>query len=63
MISFPFQAEETRFSAWQAAIQQGNDQLNRGEGVTYTSDTLKDITQTAIDAMHSGLLINRDILL
>jgi antitoxin ParD1/3/4 len=56
------QTEETRFSAWQAAIQKGDEQLNRGEGITYTSDTLKDITQTAIGAMHSGSPMDSDVL-
>jgi len=48
------QAEESRIAAWQAAIQQGDDQLDRGEGIAYTAETLKDITQSAIGAMHTG---------
>ncbi|MBV8036219.1 type II toxin-antitoxin system ParD family antitoxin [Roseateles sp.] len=30
------QAEELRTRAWQAAIKQGDDELDRGEGVPYT---------------------------
>ncbi len=56
------QTEETRFSAWQSAIQKGDEQLNRGEGIAYTSDTLKDITNTAIAAMHSGSPMDSDVL-
>lgn len=56
------QAEENRFSAWQAAIKKGNDQLDRGEGVTYTPETLNDITQSAIGAMHSMQPMDADAL-
>ena len=48
------QAEESRVAAWQAAVKQGADQLDRGEGVAYTPEALRDITQSAIGAMHSG---------
>lgn len=47
------QAEESRVSAWQAAIKTGDDQLDRGEGIAYTAETLNDITESAIGAMHS----------
>lgn len=56
------QAEENRVSAWQAAIKQGNEQLDRGEGIAYTPETLSDITQSAIDAMHSGQPMDADVL-
>ena len=56
------QAEENRVSAWQTAIKQGDDQLDRGEGITYTAETLNDITETAIGAMHSRQTMNPDIL-
>jgi antitoxin ParD1/3/4 len=48
------QAEESRVAAWQAAIKQGADQLERGEGVDYTPDAVIDIAQSAISAMHSA---------
>lgn len=41
------QAEENRIAAWQSAIKQGDDQLDRGEGITYSAETLKDITHYA----------------
>ena len=56
------QAEESRISAWHAAIKEGDIQLDRGEGVTYTKDTLNEITQNAISAMHSGHPMNPDVL-
>ncbi len=56
------QAEESRVVAWQAAIKQGDEQLARGEGVAYTPESLKDITQSAISAMHSAQLMDPDVL-
>jgi antitoxin ParD1/3/4 len=56
------QAEEGRVQAWHAAIKQGADQLDRGEGVAYTPDGLNDITESAITAMHSGKPIDVDVL-
>lgn len=56
------QAEEGRVAAWQAAIKLGDDQLDRGEGVAYTADALKDITQNAIGAMHSDKPMDPDVL-
>ena len=55
------QAEENRISAWQAAIKEGDVQLDRGEGVAYTPEALNDITQNAINAMHSGQPITPDV--
>jgi antitoxin ParD1/3/4 len=56
------QAEEIRVSAWQSAIKKGDDQLDRGEGIAYTTETLNEITQIAIDAMHSHQPIDPDVL-
>ncbi len=56
------QAEESRIAAWQAAIKQGDDQLDRGEGIVYTSKTLNDITESAISAMHSRQTMDPDVL-
>ncbi len=56
------QAEESRVAAWQAAIKQGADQLDRGEGAAYTPEALNDITQSAIGAMHSGRPMDADVL-
>ena len=56
------QAEESRVAAWQASIKLGDDQLDRGEGVAYTPEALKEITQNAIAAMHSGKAMDPDVL-
>ena len=56
------QAEEIRLAAWHAAIQKGDDQLNRGEGMDYTPEALDNITQSAVNAMHSGRPMDPDVL-
>ena len=49
-------------AAWQAAIRVGDEQLDRGEGVPYSADALKDITQSALDTMRSGKPMDPDVL-
>lgn len=56
------QAEEDRVRAWRAAVQQGDTELDRGEGVPYTTKTLNDITDVAISGMHSGQSMDPDVL-
>jgi antitoxin ParD1/3/4 len=56
------QAEESRAAAWQAAIKLGDDQLDQGAGVAYNDDTLKEIAQSAIDAMHTDVPMDPDVL-
>lgn len=56
------QAEETRITAWNAAIKQGDEQLDRGEGIAYTPDALNDITEKAISGMHSDQPMDPDVL-
>jgi antitoxin ParD1/3/4 len=56
------QAEESRTAAWQAAIKQGDDQLNRGEGIAYTAKALNDITEAALGAMHGSTAMDPDVL-
>lgn len=56
------QAEDGRVAAWLAAVNEGDVQLDRGEGVVYTADALADITQSAISAMHSDQPISPDVL-
>lgn len=56
------QAEESRIAAWQAAIQKGDAQLDRGEGIAYNAETLKEITQSAIGAMRTGKATDPDVL-
>ncbi|HEY9105695.1 MAG TPA: type II toxin-antitoxin system ParD family antitoxin [Roseateles sp.] len=56
------QAEELRTRAWQAAIKQGDDELDRGEGIPFTAKTLDDITGEAVSSMHSGTPMDADVL-
>ncbi len=56
------QADETRIAAWQAAIKKGDEQLDRGEGIAYTDETLNDITQCAISSMQSSHPMDPDVL-
>jgi len=53
------QAEESRIAAWRLAIQEGDAQLERGEGIAFTAESLNDITQSA---MHSSQPMSRDVL-
>lgn len=56
------QAKESRVAAWHAAIKHGADQLDRGEGIPYTPDTMNEIAQSAIDAMRSGRPMDPGVL-
>lgn len=56
------QAEEARVDAWRAAIQIGDEQLERGEGLAYTAAVLNDITQAAIDSLHSDATMDPHVL-
>lgn len=55
------QAEEVRIAAWQAAIRLGSGQLDRGEAIAYSPETLNDITRSAIAALYSGEPIDADV--
>lgn len=41
-------------ATWAEAIKVGEDQLSRGEGITYTPEVLREITASARNAMHGG---------
>ena len=56
------QTEESRVSAWRAAIAVGDVQLDRGEGAAYTTELMDSITQSAVAAMHNGQPIDPDVL-
>jgi hypothetical protein len=56
------QVEDVRLAAWHAAIKVGDDQLDCGEGIDYTPDLLKEITQRAIDDTHSDHQMDADVL-
>jgi antitoxin ParD1/3/4 len=55
-------AEEQRIAARRAAIKQGDDQLDRGEGIAYSASTLSDIAASARSAMHSGQPMDPNVL-
>lgn len=55
------QADKIFNTAWQAAILQGTDQLDCGEGVAYSPEVLEYITQSAIEAMHSNKPMDADV--
>jgi antitoxin ParD1/3/4 len=42
------QASELHIAAFQAAVAQGDAQLDRGEGVAYDSDLMESMTQIAL---------------
>ena len=56
------QAEEVRIAAWQAAIRKGDEELDRGEGIAYTRETLTAITESALSAVHSASPMDPDVL-
>jgi antitoxin ParD1/3/4 len=56
------QAEDGRTEAWRSAIKQGDEQLNRGEGTAYAPEAIRDITESAINAMRNGQPIDPDVL-
>lgn len=56
------QAEDIRMTAWKAAIQVGNDQLDQGKGIPYTANTLKAITESALRDLHSSQPMDPDVL-
>jgi antitoxin ParD1/3/4 len=56
------QVEEIRTAAWQSAIKLGDEQLDSGQGIPYTTESLEDITKSAINAMRNGLSIDPDVI-
>ena len=56
------QAEDGRIQALKAAIKRGDDELDLGKGVAYNSEARKNITKEAVDTMHSGKPMDRDVL-
>jgi len=41
---------------------KGDDELDRGEGIAYSGNAMKDITEAAIGSMHSDKPIDPDVL-
>jgi antitoxin ParD1/3/4 len=56
------EANERQVSAFQAAIAKGDGQLDRGEGVPYSSALMESITQTALQEMRTDKPIDPDVI-
>lgn len=56
------QANERQIAAFQAAVAKGDAQLDRGEGVEYTEESMNQLTQTALQDMHSDKPIDPDVI-
>lgn len=56
------QAEESRVQAWRAAIKKGDNELDRGESLSYDAEALAEITDSAIGSMRSGAAMDPDVL-
>jgi len=53
--------EDEKLAALRAAVQIGDDQLDRGEGVPYTPERLAAITEKAFANARQGKKINPDV--
>ena len=56
------QAAERHMAAFQMAIEKGDAQLVRGEGVAYNQALMASIAQTALQEDHSAPAINPDVV-
>ena len=56
------QAEEDRISAFRAAVAKGDAELDRGEGVAYTTELMHRIASAAQKDIHSDKPIDPDVL-
>lgn len=54
--------EMERLQAWRAAVRVGEEELDRGEGVTYTRAALDEIAEMAIGGQRGDEPISRDVL-
>jgi antitoxin ParD1/3/4 len=55
------QEEDEKLAALRAAVQVGDEQLDRGEGVAYTPERLEKITAKAFANARSGRKVNPDV--
>jgi hypothetical protein len=53
---------DARRAAFREAVAQGAAQLDRGEGRELTPELLGEMTQRALDEMHSGKPITPEVL-
>jgi len=53
--------EDDKLERLRAAVQRGDESLDRGEGHSYSSDRLEAITQKAFSNSRNGKIINIDV--
>lgn len=53
--------EDERLAALRAAVTVGDEQLERGEGVTYTAERLEQITHRALANARTGKKVRPDV--
>ncbi|WP_374090139.1 type II toxin-antitoxin system ParD family antitoxin [Methylomicrobium lacus] len=53
--------EDEKLTALRAAVQVGDDQLERGEGIPYTPERLETITAKAFANSRQGKKVNPDV--
>lgn len=54
-------AEDEKLEALRAAVQIGDEQLDRGEGVTYAPERLDRITEKALTNARNGKKVSPDV--
>lgn len=55
------QTKELQETAWQSSIRQGDEELDRGEGIAYSADSLNTIANRALTALKNGDRLNPDV--
>lgn len=53
--------EDEKLTKLRAAVQLGDEQLNRGEGVAYSSDRLEKITEKALGNARNVKKVSTDV--
>jgi len=53
--------EDEKLEKLRAAIRQGEEQIERGEGITYSASQLDKITEKALHDARNGKKINPDV--
>lgn len=54
-------AEDEKLQALRVAVQVGDEQIERGEGVAYTPERLDQITEKAFANAHIGKKVSADV--
>lgn len=53
--------EDDKLEALRSAVRAGDDELDRGEGRTYTPELLENLTETARAGAKQGRKVRRDV--